>query len=466
MRSLRGLMVMVLAGLLSAPLGLFAQEQSTQEPPALDQLPRERTLFIAPGQSLNRLVERIYPDSPGQWGAIRDWIVENNPHAFRNGDPDRMRANVRVKLPPASALAEPEPEATPEDYSVTGEAPVGSKAPEAQIVFDKRYVFVDPSQSLSALVPKLYPDERDYWDAITEAIVEQNARRLSGRTARATLERGTRLQIPEVREPERAAAPDLEAEPEPEASEPEREPQVEPAVGEITALAGDVHVIDSAERRRGLAQGDPVRRGDTLHTGPNARAVLRLDDGERIFLRARSRLRIRDWRLPETGPGARVVELFRGALRAVTGAIGNRSEDMYRTITPQATLGVRGTEYALRVCESGECAAERAEGRETTAEPGLYVGVAAGRVSLLNESGEATVDAGQFRHVPGPASAPTGTDIDVAELVFTQGERERMVPRQQSAPQTEPQADAEEEAQTGGKGPLGAIGILLLLIGL
>lgn len=66
-------------------------------------------LYIKPGQSLGALVQRLYPARPDRWAAIRDWIVRNNPHASDDGDPDRLRADVRVKLPSGPALSDRDP---------------------------------------------------------------------------------------------------------------------------------------------------------------------------------------------------------------------------------------------------------------------------------------------------------------------------------------------------------------------
>ncbi|MEF8833863.1 MAG: FecR family protein, partial [Halofilum sp. (in: g-proteobacteria)] len=192
-------------------------------------------------------------------------------------------------------------------------------------------------------------------------------------------------------------------------------------VAEVVSRTGEVRAVDAADRRRDLAAGEPIRRGDTLHTGADGRAEIEFRDGERVFLRPESRLRVRDWELPDTGPGTRIVELLEGGLRAITGAIGNRDADTYRTVSRQTTLGIRGTEYALRICVEDEC---RPDGAGSDALPeGLYVGVDKGRVSLLNESGENTVAAGQLRYVAGPASAPVKADQQVTDILYSEAEQ-------------------------------------------
>ncbi|MFW5969726.1 MAG: hypothetical protein ACOCP9_03730, partial [Halofilum sp. (in: g-proteobacteria)] len=140
------------------------------------------------------------------------------------------------------------------------------------------------------------------------------------------------------------------------------------------------------------------------------------------------------------------VELLKGGLRAITGAIGNRDEDTYRTVSEQTTLGIRGTEYALRICADDEC---RPEGGDSEAlDEGLYVGVDKGRVSLLNESGETTVGEGQLRYVAGPASAPVEADEDVTGILYT--EAEQAAQEDEATADSEATAEAEDEGTSWG----------------
>lgn len=416
----------LLALLLCAPMAM------AQDPAAYDQLPDDRVLYIAPGQSLSRLVERLYPERPGRWAEIRGWIVSNNPHAFVDGDPDRLRADVRVKLPSASEIAAADPY-TPDRTAADADTP-------STLDFADRYVFVDPAQSLAQLVPRLYPDHRQRWDEIIGAILERNAERLADMDRSNRISRGTRLQIPEA--PVRPAPVGETDAGEEEAADAE---PPGPVVAEVISRDGSLHAVDAADRRRPLETGDGVRRGDTLHTGEAGRAEIEFRDGEQLFLRPDSRVRVRDWRLPDTGPGTRIVELLEGGLRAVTGAIGNRDADTYRTVAPQATLGIRGTEYALRLCADGAC---RAGDEDEPLRDGLYVGVDEGRISLLNETGETTVDAGGLRYVAGPATAPAEADPAAADVLYTAAEQVEAEPANDTTGAAAP-AEEEEESSWG-----------------
>lgn len=431
----------VVAPLVLILLCLWMPAASAEEP-AYDQLPDDRVLYIAPGQSLSALVQRLYPQRPGRWAEIRSWIVSNNPHAFVDGDPARLRADVRVKLPGASELAERDP------YSL---APAQDADADLALEFRDRYVFVDPAQSLRELVPHLYPGQRERWSEIIDAILARNDDRLADMDGDNRIDRGTRLRIPEAPAARRATGTGTGSG---SGAEPESETApVEPVVAEVVRRSGELYAVDNADRRRELKADEPVRRGDTLHTGEAGRAEIEFRDGERVFLRPGSRMRVREWRLPETGPGTRVVELLEGGLRAITGAIGNRDADTYRTVSQQVTLGIRGTEYALRICAEDECRPDGA-GSDALRE-GLYVGVDKGRVSLLNESGETTVEAGQLRYVAGPASAPVEAGPEVTDILYTEAEQAERA--EETMAETETAAEAEDEGTHWGWVILGIV---------
>jgi len=411
-------------------LGLAALPAMAASLQSYDELPEDRVLYVAPGQSLSALIPRLYPDRRQEWGDIQRWIVEHNPGAFIDGDPSKLRADVRVRLPHPSELARRQTE----ERTATAPAQAQSDAPQAaaaEVTFGRRYLFVDPAQSLRDLVPKIYPSARDRWDEIIDAIMVRNADVFAdGTDPDETIGRGTRLQIPEAPQPRRAAADSGEEKPLPPPEDP---------VARVVALSGEMVATGRYGRERHLSIEAPVRRHDLLQTGPDARAELRFHDDERVFLRPETRLRIRGWRLPDVGPGKRVFQLVAGGLRAITGAIGNRAEDDYRTITPNATMGVRGTDYALRVCGEGDC--RMGSDAAAAVPPGLYVGVAKGRVFVLNGAGDVDYSAGHFGYVAGPDSAPESVGEEVSPVLFTSAEREAMA----SAAPAEKQAESDDD---------------------
>ncbi len=135
----------------------------------------------------------------------------------------------------------------------------------------------------------------------------------------------------------------------------------QPAAGLVEAVRGVAVARFPGEPPRTLAQGAPVREGDQIDVAPASSAVLRLHDGTRLSLRADSRMVVRAWRFQEGGSdSAMTLDLLRGGLRAVTGAITRASPDAARIQTPVAVVGIRGTDLTAVLCDApGRCAPSR-----------------------------------------------------------------------------------------------------------
>jgi hypothetical protein len=127
--------------------------------------------------------------------------------------------------------------------------------------------------------------------------------------------------------------------------------------GSVLGIKGEVTARGGEGGERVLLKEDPVFVGETLTTGPNAYLVIAFSDGAKATIRPNSQLEIEQYNTSETDAGA-LLNLVKGGLRAVTGAIAQRQPEAYRVKTPVATLGVRGTEYYLRICEQ-DCADEQ-----------------------------------------------------------------------------------------------------------
>lgn len=126
--------------------------------------------------------------------------------------------------------------------------------------------------------------------------------------------------------------------------------------GSVLGIKGDV-VARGDGGDRVLLKDDPVFVGETLVTSANSYLVITFIDGAKATVRPDSELEIDRYAAGEDDSGA-LISLVKGGLRAVTGAIAQRNPDSYRVKTPVATLGVRGTEYYLRICEQ-DCAEEQ-----------------------------------------------------------------------------------------------------------
>lgn len=201
--------------------------------------------------------------------------------------------------------------------------------------------------------------------------------------------------------------------------------------GRVLLAVGDV-VAERGAQRIALARGAAVEVGDTIRTGADSNAQIRMTDGAILALRERTVLRIDEHVFSGKVDGSErsFLSLLAGGVRAVTGLIGAlRRDDKYGVRTPTASIGIRGTHYTLRECNDlSPCPLEGARAELELAQapgaasdapallaqaasggfaaPGTYGGVSDGAIAVMNEAGEAQFGAREFFHVPDRKTAP------------------------------------------------------------
>ena len=151
----------------------------------------------------------------------------------------------------------------------------------------------------------------------------------------------------------------------------------------VESTDGEVRVVGPDGAARAPKRGALVFTGEIVVTGRDARAVLRFTDGGRFRLQPDTRLRIDDYRYSGKldGDERSYISLIKGGLRAISGAIGRYSKPNFRLITPAATIGVRGTTYAIRYNDE------------------LIAAVSDGAIELCNGGGCQTAKRGEAYHV-------------------------------------------------------------------
>lgn len=132
--------------------------------------------------------------------------------------------------------------------------------------------------------------------------------------------------------------------------------QAAETAGTVVAYKGEVEAIDAAGTSRELRKADTVNVGDTVRTGAGDYVVIEFVDGAKATVRPGSEVRI-DRYAYGTGDDGALMSLVKGGLRAITGKIAHDQPESYKVKTNVATLGVRGTEFALRLCEQ-DCSEE------------------------------------------------------------------------------------------------------------
>ncbi len=151
------------------------------------------------------------------------------------------------------------------------------------------------------------------------------------------------------------------------------------AAGRVQFAFGQVSVQDAEGGNNPATKGRELNAGDTIIT-ERGRVQLKFADGSLVSLQPQSTFKIDEYSYAgkEDGSERSFFSLFRGGLRTITGAIGHRNQGAYRVNTPVATIGIRGTEYLIKLSGSG-----------------AVVTVGDGAIAVINDAGEVTLVNGQ-----------------------------------------------------------------------
>lgn len=173
--------------------------------------------------------------------------------------------------------------------------------------------------------------------------------------------------------------------------------------GYVEFMSGNANAVNSTGEVRDLIPGDQLFEGDSIITAPDCEMIMVMDDGARITLKPDSEFRIDRYRISEDKQfGSAFMRLVRGGLRTVTGALGKQRTE-YQLTTNVATIGIRGTDYAVALCEEAACVG--ADGQ--TVKDGFYAGVEEGSIDVKNDAGQVQMFRGDYAYVSSSTVAPT-----------------------------------------------------------
>ena len=120
-------------------------------------------------------------------------------------------------------------------------------------------------------------------------------------------------------------------------------------VGEVTTAIGQGRIVGSAGERA-IARGLRVHAGDRIETQDGGHVHIRFVDGGLVSVRPLSRLLIEQYRNAKGAELAAIkFRLEEGVIRSVTGQWGEANRDRFRLNTPIAAIGVKGTDFVVKV---------------------------------------------------------------------------------------------------------------------
>ncbi len=172
--------------------------------------------------------------------------------------------------------------------------------------------------------------------------------------------------------------------------------------GRVLIAAGEVTILRGAQTIAAQS-GTEVESGDTVQLGSRSNAQLLLTDNSIVALRPETTFRIAQYHYTgRSAPGENAfLALLKGGMRTLTGIIGHIRHEEYHVTTPTATIGIRGTNYALVQCDNN---CRNADG--SLAPNGTYGAITFGRISVTNHTGEHVFGANQFFSVAGQNTPP------------------------------------------------------------
>ena len=163
-------------------------------------------------------------------------------------------------------------------------------------------------------------------------------------------------------------------------------------VGEVVAVEGVLKAVDSSRVERSLLENSSVFVGDTLITGKVSKGEIQFLDGTLVLLIPGSRYSIDSFASSSEGENLYAAKLKQGGVRIATGLIAKKNPDNFQVGTPNATIGVRGTLFEVRMVKED-----------------LFVGSSSGSVTLKNHEGTLSIGSDsptQFAKVPSRRTAP------------------------------------------------------------
>ena len=119
--------------------------------------------------------------------------------------------------------------------------------------------------------------------------------------------------------------------------------------GKVKKIRGTVLVV-RGDRTQTLRVGDPVFQNDLMQTGATGAVGIIFEDNTILSLGPKSRLAIDGYSFaPEQGKLSLLLRLLRGTASYLSGIIGKQAPEAVKFQTPDATIGIRGTKFLVKV---------------------------------------------------------------------------------------------------------------------
>jgi hypothetical protein len=117
------------------------------------------------------------------------------------------------------------------------------------------------------------------------------------------------------------------------------------ANGVFESVRGDVKAAVGAATPASVAKNQRFIPGTTVLTGPGAQTVMRFDDGHAVVLNENTEFRVNQYSFDKDKPQSdnMAVQLYKGAMRSVSGLIGTRNRQAFALVNPAYLSVLQGT---------------------------------------------------------------------------------------------------------------------------
>lgn len=121
-----------------------------------------------------------------------------------------------------------------------------------------------------------------------------------------------------------------------------------PEIGQVKQAIGDARIL-RAGAVIPATLGLGLEQADVIETGADGAIGMTFSDNSRMSLGPKSRLALEKYSFTPGAKGAFDARLSSGSLTAASGEIAKLAPESMRVLMPTTILGVRGTEFAVRV---------------------------------------------------------------------------------------------------------------------
>ena len=106
----------------------------------------------------------------------------------------------------------------------------------------------------------------------------------------------------------------------------------------------------AAAKEIAIHTGDRLYQNDIIRTGANSSVGIIFEDNTILSLGPKSEIVIDEYVFaPEKGKLSMFISMLKGTASYLSGIIGRQSPESVKFQTPDATIGIRGTQFLVKV---------------------------------------------------------------------------------------------------------------------